>query len=47
LEPAEWLDMAIEQQKDGLWERHKPESRLYLRFLFEDGRYVTQLLRPL
>ena len=47
LEQAEWLDMAVEQQKDGLWERHKPESRLYLRFLFEDDRYVTQLLRPL
>ena len=45
--PSEWLDMAVEQQKDGLWERNKPGSRLYVRFLFEDGRFVTQLFRPL
>jgi hypothetical protein len=42
----EWLDMAIEQQKDGLWERDKPENYLYIRFLFEDGKYVTQVFRP-
>jgi hypothetical protein len=47
LEPDEWLDMAIEQQKDGLWERHKPESKLYVRFLFEDGEFVSQLFRGL
>jgi len=47
LEPDEWLDMAIEQQKDGLWERHKPESRLYLRFLFEDSQFVSQIFRGL
>jgi hypothetical protein len=38
--------MAIETQKDGLWERLEPESRLYLRFLTEDGRGVTQVFRP-
>jgi hypothetical protein len=43
----EWLDLAIELQKDGLWERHKLESRLYARLLFEDGQWVTQLFRPL
>ena len=42
----EWLEMAIEQQKDGLWERYKPENKLYVRFLFEDGNFVTQLFRP-
>ena len=47
LSREEWLDLAIEQQKDGLWERHKPENRLYIRYLFEDGSPVTQLFRPL
>ena len=46
LGPEEWLDLAIEQQKDGLWERNKLENRLYVRYLFEDGRFVTQLFRP-
>jgi hypothetical protein len=40
------IDMAIEQQKDGLWERLKLEGLLYLRYLFEDGSPVTQLFRP-
>jgi hypothetical protein len=43
----EWLDLAIEQQKDGLWEMYKPENLLYVRYLFEDGLWVTQLFRPL
>jgi hypothetical protein len=38
--------MAIETQKDGLWERLEPDSRLYLRFLTEDGRELTQVFRP-
>ena len=42
----ECTDLAIEQQKDGLWERLRPENRLYVRYLFEDGRAVTQLFRP-
>jgi len=42
-----WLDLAVEQQKDGLWERYKPENRLFVRFLFEDGSPVTQLFRVL
>jgi hypothetical protein len=42
----ECIFMAIEVQKDGLWERLDPESRLYLRFLTEDGREVTQIFRP-
>jgi len=45
LKQDEWLDMAIEQQKDGLWERHKPGNLLFVRYLHEDGEYVTQLFR--
>ena len=43
----EWLDLAIEQQKDGLWERYQPGDLLYIRFLFEDGAVVTQLFRTI
>jgi len=37
---------AIEIQAEGLWQRLEPGNRLYLRYLFEDGRFVTQLFRP-
>ena len=47
LEPEEWLDLAIEQQKDGLWERNKPGNLLYVRHLYEDDGFVTQIFRPL
>jgi hypothetical protein len=39
------IDLAIEQQKDGLWERLRLADCLYVRFLFEDGGPVTQLFR--
>ncbi|MCL2806469.1 MAG: hypothetical protein FWD26_11080 [Treponema sp.] len=42
---ADWLDMAIEQQKDGLWERDKLEDTLYIRLLHEDDAPVTQVFR--
>ncbi|MDR2922874.1 MAG: hypothetical protein LBU85_05985 [Treponema sp.] len=42
----ECIALAIEQQKDGLWERLNPGNRLFLRFLYEDGSPVTQLFRP-
>jgi hypothetical protein len=42
----EFIALAIEQQKDGLWEKLKPENRLFLRFLYEDDSPVTQLFRP-
>jgi len=45
LSRSEWLEMAIEQQKDGLWERNKLGSLLYVRYLFEDGQFVTQVFR--
>jgi hypothetical protein len=39
--------LAIEVQKDGLWERLALDRFLFLRRLFEDGKTVTQILRPL
>jgi hypothetical protein len=42
----ECIHLAVEQQKDGLWERFVPENRLYIRYLIEDGSPVTQLFRP-
>jgi hypothetical protein len=41
-----FVETAIEMQKDGLWERLEPENRIYLRYLFEDGRTVSQIFRP-
>jgi hypothetical protein len=46
MKQEDWLDMAIEQQKDSLWERYKLTNQLYVRHLYEDGFFVTQLLRP-
>jgi hypothetical protein len=46
LNREECVSMAIEQQKDGMWERLHLENRLYIRCLFEDGSPVTQLFRP-
>jgi hypothetical protein len=42
----ECIYLAIEQQKDGLWEQLCLGNRLYIRCLFEDGSPVTQILRP-
>ena len=47
LNKDEWLDIAIEQQKDGLWERYKPGNLLYIRFLYEDSAFVTQVYRQI
>jgi hypothetical protein len=41
-----FVEVAMELQKDGLWERLKLEERLYLRYLFEDGKRLTQVFRP-
>jgi len=46
LNQEEWLDMAVDLQKDGLWERNKLGDLLYVRFLFEDDKFVTQIFRP-
>jgi hypothetical protein len=40
------IRMAVEIQKDGLWERLRLENRLYVRYLYEDGGAVTQIFRP-
>ena len=45
LSQDEWLDIAIELQKDGLWERNKLGNLLYVRYLYEDGMFVTQIFR--
>ena len=42
---TECIALAIEQQKDGLWEKIKLENLLFLRLLYEDGSQVTQLFR--
>jgi hypothetical protein len=42
----EVIRMAVEIQKDGLWERLRLENRLYVRYLYEDEGAVTQLFRP-
>jgi hypothetical protein len=47
LDREECIVTAIEQQKDGLWERLKLGNRLYIRCLSEDGNHVTQLLRSI
>ena len=47
LDREDFIDMAIEVQKDGLWERYTPDSRLYLRYLYEETSPVTQIFRPL
>ena len=45
LDQAQWLEMAVEQQKDGLWERSKLGDLIYVRYLYEDGACVTQVFR--
>jgi hypothetical protein len=40
------IDLAIEVQKDGLWERLRLEDHFYLRYLYEEGSAVTQVFRP-
>jgi hypothetical protein len=46
LNREEIIRLAIETQKEGLWQCLDPGPRLYLRYLFEDGREVTQVFRP-
>jgi hypothetical protein len=48
-EAMDWegiLDMALEIQKEGLWEGFALDRRLFLRYVFEDGSMVTQVWRP-
>jgi hypothetical protein len=47
LDREEMVFLALEMQKDGLWEGLCLEDRLYLRYLREGGGVVSQLFRPL
>lgn len=40
------IALAIEVQKDGLWERLPLEARFYVRYLYEEGAALTQIFRP-
>jgi len=40
------IDIAVEIQQEGLWQRLLLGESLFLRYLFEDGCSVTQLFRP-
>ena len=42
----EIIAATVDIQAEGLWQRLEPGNRLYLRYLFEDSRSVTQLFRP-
>jgi len=46
LSREEILTLAAEIQQEGLWQRHEPGKKFYLRYLFEDGKIVTQIFRP-
>jgi hypothetical protein len=46
LSPEDIVGLAAEVQKEGLWQRLRPGNELYLRYLFEDRRGVTQVFRP-
>jgi hypothetical protein len=41
----EVIEMAVEVQNEGLWQRLKLANRFYVRYLFEEGRGVTQIWR--
>jgi hypothetical protein len=48
-EAVDWegiLTMALEIQKEGLWEGFTLDRKLFLRYVFEDGAMVTQVWRP-
>jgi hypothetical protein len=40
------LELALEIQKEGLWEGYALDRKLFLRYVFEDGAVVTQVWRP-
>ena len=47
LNPRDIIDLSVEVQNEGLWQRLKLSKHLYIRFLYEDGRGVTQIWRPI
>ena len=46
LNREEIVELAVEVQNEGLWQRLELANRFYVRFLFEDGKGVTQIFRP-
>ncbi|MDR2797448.1 MAG: hypothetical protein LBB80_03820 [Treponema sp.] len=46
LDRDEFIWMATEVQKEGLWQRLQLEKQLYLRYLVEEGKTITQVFRP-
>jgi len=46
LSRKEIITLAVEIQQEALWQRLIPGNNLYLRYLFEDNSWVTQLFRP-
>jgi hypothetical protein len=47
LRREDFVVMAVEVQKEGLWRDLVLDSTLYLRYLCEEGRPVTQIFRPI
>ena len=46
LDMKEIIETAVELQKEGLWQRLEMKQKLFIRFVSEDGRVVTQIFRP-
>jgi len=46
LNHEEIIALAIEIHQETLWQRLIPGKKLFLRYLYEDGKTVTQLYRP-
>ena len=47
LNKEECIDFAIEVHKEGLWQRKGLGEFMYIRYLYEDGSPVTQVLREI
>jgi hypothetical protein len=47
LRREDFVVMAVEVQKEGLWQDLVLDSTLYLRYLCEEGWPVTQIFRPI
>jgi hypothetical protein len=46
LDTGAFIELALELQKEGLWERVRLKETVYFRTLWEDGARVSQVLRP-
>jgi hypothetical protein len=46
LDTGAFIELALELQKEGLWERVRLGKTVYFRTLWEDGAQVSQVLRP-